>query len=52
LFYIKVSLSFDQTQNAASNYTSPDHDFGGHFAGLDNPAALIEDLREIGKYWE
>lgn len=30
---------------------SLDHDFGGHFAGLDNPPALMEDLREIGKYW-
>ncbi|KAK4957083.1 hypothetical protein LTR10_005041 [Elasticomyces elasticus] len=27
------------------------HDFGGHFAGVDNPPALIEDLREIGTYW-
>ncbi|KAF2730317.1 alpha/beta-hydrolase [Polyplosphaeria fusca] len=28
------------------------HDFGGHFAGLDNPPALISDLREIGTYWK
>ncbi|KAK5738319.1 hypothetical protein LTR17_006038 [Elasticomyces elasticus] len=27
------------------------HDFGGHFAGVDNPPALVEDLREIGTYW-
>ncbi|KAK1749663.1 Alpha/Beta hydrolase protein [Echria macrotheca] len=27
------------------------HDFGGHFPGLDNPPALLEDLREIGTYW-
>ncbi|KAK0619597.1 Alpha/Beta hydrolase protein [Immersiella caudata] len=27
------------------------HDFGGHFPGLDNPAALVEDLREITTYW-
>ncbi|KAJ2976284.1 hypothetical protein NUW58_g8126 [Xylaria curta] len=26
-------------------------DFGGHFPGLDNPAGLADDLREIGKYW-
>ncbi|KAJ7453141.1 Alpha/Beta hydrolase protein [Mycena latifolia] len=26
------------------------HDFGGHFAGLDNPPALIEDIREMGLY--
>ncbi|KAJ7652022.1 alpha/beta-hydrolase [Mycena polygramma] len=25
-----------------------EHNFGGHFAGLDNPPALIEDLREMG----
>ncbi|KAJ7618564.1 Alpha/Beta hydrolase protein [Roridomyces roridus] len=23
------------------------HDFGGHFAGLDNPPALIEDIRDV-----
>ncbi|KAJ7680814.1 epoxide hydrolase 1 [Mycena polygramma] len=28
------------------------HDFGGHFAGLDNPPALIADIREIGLYFE
>ncbi|KAK3368428.1 Alpha/Beta hydrolase protein [Podospora didyma] len=27
------------------------HDFGGHFPGLDNPSALLEDLREIATYW-
>ncbi|KAJ7661644.1 Alpha/Beta hydrolase protein [Mycena rosella] len=27
------------------------HDFGGHFAGLDNPPALIEDIREMGTYF-
>ncbi|KAK7064777.1 putative epoxide hydrolase [Favolaschia claudopus] len=29
-----------------------EHDFGGHFPGLDNPPALIEDLRDIGLYFE
>ncbi|KAJ4323529.1 hypothetical protein N0V84_004269 [Fusarium piperis] len=28
------------------------HDFGGHFPGVDNPPALVEDLREIGTYWQ
>ncbi|KAF8213735.1 Alpha/Beta hydrolase protein [Mycena galopus ATCC 62051] len=28
-----------------------EHDFGGHFAGLDNPPALIQDLREMGLYY-
>ncbi|KAF7367435.1 Epoxide hydrolase domain protein [Mycena sanguinolenta] len=28
-----------------------EHDFGGHFAGLDNPAAFIEDIREMGVYY-
>ncbi|QYS95404.1 EHN domain-containing protein [Trichoderma simmonsii] len=28
------------------------HEFGGHFPGLDNPPALIQDLREIGNYWD
>ncbi|KAL4978213.1 alpha/beta-hydrolase [Aspergillus desertorum] len=27
------------------------HDFGGHFPGLDNPPALLGDLREIGSFW-
>ncbi|RDW85444.1 hypothetical protein BP5796_03769 [Coleophoma crateriformis] len=27
------------------------HESGGHFPGLENPSALIEDLREIGTYW-
>ncbi|KAJ7795701.1 Alpha/Beta hydrolase protein [Mycena olivaceomarginata] len=29
-----------------------EHDFGGHFAGLDNPPALIEDVREMGLYFK
>ncbi|KAJ7680827.1 Alpha/Beta hydrolase protein [Mycena polygramma] len=28
------------------------HDFGGHFAGLDNPLALIEDIRDLGRYFK
>lgn len=28
-----------------------DHEFGGHFPGLDNPPALLHDLREIANYW-
>ncbi|KAL8983572.1 MAG: hypothetical protein Q9205_002231 [Flavoplaca limonia] len=27
------------------------HEFGGFFAGLENPPALVDDLREIGTYW-
>ncbi|KAF4503278.1 epoxide hydrolase [Fusarium agapanthi] len=27
------------------------HEFGGHFPGLDNPVALAEDLKDIKKYW-
>lgn len=27
-------------------------DFGGHFPALDNVAALAEDVRQIGKYYE
>ncbi|KAJ7139486.1 Alpha/Beta hydrolase protein [Mycena epipterygia] len=29
-----------------------EHDRGGHFAGIDNPPALIEDLREMGLDFE
>ncbi|KAJ7356671.1 Alpha/Beta hydrolase protein [Mycena albidolilacea] len=29
-----------------------EHDFGGHFPGLDNPPALIEDIREMGLYFK
>ncbi|KAJ6564770.1 Alpha/Beta hydrolase protein [Mycena capillaripes] len=28
------------------------HTFGGHFAGLENPPALIQDIREMGVYFE
>ncbi|KAH7310904.1 Alpha/Beta hydrolase protein [Stachybotrys elegans] len=28
------------------------HDFGGHFSGVDNPPALLQDLREIGAYFK
>ncbi|KAL1873576.1 hypothetical protein Daus18300_003943 [Diaporthe australafricana] len=35
-----------------TNLTSyKNHDFGGHFPGLDNPAALVEDIRDIGNFW-
>ncbi|KAJ7245774.1 Alpha/Beta hydrolase protein [Mycena rebaudengoi] len=27
------------------------HKFGGHFAGLENPPTLIEDIREMGAYF-
>ncbi|KAL8903856.1 MAG: hypothetical protein Q9207_003654 [Kuettlingeria erythrocarpa] len=27
------------------------HEFGGFFAGLENPPDLVDDLREIGDYW-
>lgn len=27
------------------------HDFGGHFPGLDNPPALLEDIREMGLHY-
>lgn len=26
-------------------------EFGGHFPGLDNPVALANDIRVIGKHW-
>ncbi|KAJ7092524.1 Alpha/Beta hydrolase protein [Mycena crocata] len=29
-----------------------EHDFGGHFPGLDNPPALIEDIRRLGPYFK
>ncbi|KAJ7054186.1 Alpha/Beta hydrolase protein [Mycena amicta] len=29
-----------------------EHDFGGHFPGLDNPPALIADLRELGTHFK
>jgi hypothetical protein len=50
VFYNSMSLS---SAAKGLHLTNPcvDHDFGGHFAGLDNPPALMADLREIGKYW-
>ncbi|KAF7337779.1 Epoxide hydrolase domain protein [Mycena sanguinolenta] len=35
----------------AAGVCGEEHDFGGHFAGIDNPPALIEDLREMGIYF-
>lgn len=29
-----------------------DHSFGGHIAGLDNPPALIADIRHIGNLYK
>ncbi|KAF4955648.1 hypothetical protein FSARC_11796 [Fusarium sarcochroum] len=29
-----------------------DHDFGGHFPGVDNPSALISDIRELRTHWK
>ncbi|KAL2843055.1 alpha/beta-hydrolase [Aspergillus pseudodeflectus] len=28
------------------------HESGGHFPGIDNPPALLADLREIASYWK
>ncbi|KAH0497617.1 hypothetical protein TgHK011_004910 [Trichoderma gracile] len=28
------------------------HDFGGHFPALDNPPAMIADLRQIADHWK
>ncbi|KAK7213929.1 hypothetical protein V2G26_021107 [Clonostachys chloroleuca] len=28
-----------------------DHEFGGHFPGVDNPPGLISDIRELGNHW-
>ena len=41
-----------QRNNTADDLSLTDHKFGGHFPGLDNPPALLEDLREIGNYWK
>jgi hypothetical protein len=51
-FYIEVSLSARYQFRIQLTEAPPDHEFGGHFAGLDNPPALIEDLSEIGNFWE
>jgi len=42
---------FTLTVGNVATYTDVDHDFGGNFAGLDNPKALVDDLREIGTHW-
>ncbi|KAF7340147.1 Epoxide hydrolase domain protein [Mycena venus] len=42
----------DYVEKVAGKLVSyKEHDFGGHFAGLDNPPALVEDLRELGLYF-
>lgn len=51
LVYYKcqLSLAFQCYITISNTYIA--WDFGGHFCGLDNPPALIQGLREIGKYW-
>jgi hypothetical protein len=52
-FFRSKCLSNMLEQSSNTNVRSHiDHEFGGHFAGLDNPPALVEDLREIGNYWK
>jgi hypothetical protein len=53
VFFRSKCLSNMLEQSSNTNVRSHiDHEFGGHFAGLDNPPALVEDLREIGNYWK
>jgi hypothetical protein len=35
----------------ANTITILDHEFGGHFPGVDNPPGLISDIRELGNHW-
>ncbi len=53
LVYYESKFPFDR-DNSGGYLTifKPDHDFGGHFGGVDNPPALLYDLREIGVYWK
>ncbi|KAJ6569565.1 Alpha/Beta hydrolase protein [Mycena capillaripes] len=42
----------EYVERASNLVLYKEHDFGGHFAGLDNPPALIEDLHDLGLYFE
>ena len=39
-------------RGAYADYQYVEHSFGGHFAGFDNPPALIDDIRHIGDFFE
>lgn len=47
IFHFSFSGSSDTDARSLT-----DHDFGGHFPGVDNPLALVSDLREIADHWE
>lgn len=51
LVYYKCQLPLDFQHCVMMSNTHIAWDFGGHFCGLDNPPALVQGLREIGKYW-
>lgn len=52
LVYYKSKLSNRRLRcDFVPNANFLDHDFGGHFGAVDNPPALLADLREIGTYW-
>ncbi|KAF7367408.1 Epoxide hydrolase domain protein [Mycena sanguinolenta] len=42
----------EYVERASNLVLYKEHDFGGHFAGLDNPPAVIEDLHDLGLHFE
>lgn len=49
-----VSYKCKRTWSKTFDYVTKSlivHEFGGHFPALDNPPALADDIRLIGKYW-
>lgn len=51
VYYRSKFILFGNVSLQLTKHSSQDHDFGGHFSGVDNPPALLHDLREIGAYW-
>jgi hypothetical protein len=50
-FYHGMCFAISAQFSYADTIGCEEHDFGGHFPGLDNPAALVADIRELGSYY-
>ncbi|TGO42010.1 hypothetical protein BHYA_0013g00130 [Botrytis hyacinthi] len=49
--FLTIPIKFSWRYSLLHANETVDHNFGGHFPGLDNPPALVDDIRQIGNYW-
>ncbi|TGO61496.1 hypothetical protein BOTNAR_0128g00040 [Botryotinia narcissicola] len=48
--FLTIPMKFSWRYSLLPANETVDHNFGGHFPGLDNPPALVDDIRKIGNY--